>query len=347
MQKVEKVTTKKVILRTTTTLPRTTSTLPKPTVRISGLPTKQAAVLRTTELKFTQVMSSETIFSTVSPKLSNVPSSTVISESNHAKDHTEIESDLNEERVTRSLTNIDVNVSASRESRKPRPTKWFQNIWHIEILAIMGSGWFLAIAFMMCGLSVCICQCRLRRKLTARVLHAESERKEILRAYQKLESENTGWLFRMVTARSISDLRQISTHSCQAQTVRPTMPTTPKPFLMPKPNLGLVPKRGILKISPSQPQPSSSLGRYIKPNQGVRAKEVKRRSSFEIPLDRLGEGPQLNQVRFAKDLTTQIVYAMEEGCVLDTDSIYSNLINQGASTAIDGDQQSGNDVTNL
>jgi hypothetical protein len=100
----------------------------------------------------------------------------------------------------------------------------------------------------------------------------------------------------MVSAKSLSDLRH-----ADCQTNQPKLPIFPKP--------NFVPKRGILKMARTGTVPD----RFVKPNQGVRAKQFRRRSSFELPMPE----PKLNQVSFAKDLTSTIIFAFENDKVIE------------------------------
>jgi hypothetical protein len=218
-------------------------------------------------------------------------------------------------RVTRTL-GVELGMNDSEKPNKINPT-WFQAIWHIEILAIIGVGWLLCLFFMICGLTVCICKCRTRYNLKAKCEKSEEERKKILKAYNDAENSNREWLHRIFESKRQS--REIQMTSCEVQTDRPLTPPRPRTPVMMRPDLSKVPIRGILKPGPL-PSNSYSLNRYVKENQGVRAKSFQpKSSSIEIPLEKLGPAPKLNQVQFAKEMTIRIISAMDCGCVYNED----------------------------
>ena len=218
-------------------------------------------------------------------------------------------------RVTRTL-GVELGLNNNEKINRTNPT-WFQAIWHIEILAIIGVGWLLCLFFMICGLAVCICKCRTRYSLKAKCEKSEEERKKILNAFNEAESNNREWLQRLFESKRQS--REIQMTSCQVQTDRPMTPPRPRTPLMARPDLSRVPIKGILKQGPV-PSGSYSLDRVVKENQGVRAKSYHpRTSSIEIPLEKLGPGPKLNQVQFAKEMTIRIISAMDCGCVYNQD----------------------------
>jgi hypothetical protein len=190
---------------------------------------------------------------------------------------------------------------------------------------------------MFCGISICICHCRTKRKLTRRIAEKENERRTILESYKKLESKNTNFMSRMIHAKSVSDLRQ------QSESQNQTVSKGPPPMVPPRPDLSTVPQRGILKPGSNSQSNLSTPDRFVKPNQGVRAKGHKRRNSFEIPLNFLG--PQLHQVRFAKNLTSEIVDAMDNGCVIDYNSL--DRIKGSTGSGLDYENDGQDEITNL
>lgn len=222
-------------------------------------------------------------------------------------------------RVTRTL-GVELGRNTNEIPDQKMNPSWFQAMWHIEILAIIGMGWLLCFFFMMCGLATCICKCRTRYSLKSKFEKSEEERKKILKAYNDAENSNREWLHRMFESKRQSGEVQMT--SCEVQTDRPlTPPARPRtPVMMRTDRLSGVPVRGILKPS-LKPVNSYSLNRFVKEDQGVRAKSFHpKASSIEIPLEKLVPAPKLNQVQFAKEMTVHIISpAMDCGCVYNQD----------------------------
>ena len=229
-------------------------------------------------------------------------------------------------RVTRTLG---VELGMNDSTLKTKQT-WFQAIWHIEILAIVGSGWFLGIFFMFCGLSVCICKCKTKYNLRMKYEKAEEERKKAMKAYHDAENSNREWLQRIFESKKQEPKKtEIEMKSHSVQTEQPKLPT------MPKPDLSRIPTRGILKMNPKS-NTFCLNQRFVKENQGVRAKEFKPRTgSIEIPIEKLGTGPKLNEVRFAKEMTVHIIEAMDNGFVFNKNLSHLVKVDDGYSPDYD------------
>ena len=244
----------------------------------------------------------------------------------------EITSEKENSRVTRTLI-MDSDHKKSKPINRREEKPWYKSIWHIEILAIMVSGWFLVLVLTICVCATCICKCRTRQRLRAKFWKAESERLKTNEAFQKMESENRDWLQRLMEAKKQPDVQTQQTTAI-VQTDRPKTPTCPKP------NLTIIPKRGVYSVNPkSQSLPNPN--RFVKPDQGVKAKQFRKRGSFEIPIEHLGL--QNLQVIYSTNVFLNITNAMENGFVFDKNFSLLKVPKMGVNETIEEEE----DVTTL